>query len=967
MTPRRRPGRGGRPPRPVGAVWYGPFSRFGDWYHGRRDGRTPLPDPAMVERSTPTRAYLAERTRDAYEHEHLWYERDRARTSEELAATIARIRQARERVEAVRSGQQRELEAADTGDLEPRAGEWATDRRVVRSRRRTERARRARQAEAEVAAVTAEAAALETHRARLEDDLARRATVARARVTRLYEHCAQRLSVYRRALLRHHPEPGWASVVIDAVPPPVPDWLPAEPAPRRPVRKAAARPRQASAGPAGPGDVLITDLTELPNATLIFGSEAVGPGLLPDPAVPGRFFVLEWRGEAGYVLRVLEDADTGPYVAGRAVTSPVLPLRPGATIGLPGTRIRLLPSGRVERITDEGRLVVGGLTHIRQDNDKSKGAPSLTDVSFAQPGRTVTAVIGPSGAGKTTLFTAILGELGTLPDRGSIVFDGRPILGRTDEIRHLMGYVPQSEHLHAVLTVQEALAFADRLRHRSRFARAARDARIDDVCELLHLEDKKQERVQKLSGGEKKRLSIALELIKRPRLLMLDEPTSGLDTGLDAEVMGILAQIAADGCTVAVTTHAVEHLDQADNVLAVGPGGRVVYFGPPGGIFASLGFAEGDYTALLNWLRSGDLSAAANAYRDSPASKAAFEEAMAVTGRRSGSPVQEGEGAEEEDGAQSGGRRTAGRRTVRIAGGRPRGLAAETGVLVARQAVLLVARARVDKKARRIDKAKVRMQLVAPLILAVAGAALAVLAAGGDGLRKAAGGGGSPTAALSFLVTVCVLTGQALTYSDVVTEAGVIRRECRTGCRPVCVILAKWLVFSVVAIVQAVVVTVVFVAFCGAPQFSVAAGGAGDLFAGLAATSVAAVSVGLLVSAGAARLEQAVGLATGAVIVQVALNGVTIGLSSVADWFSYLVPSRWGMGALASSTDLRTLVAPPSAVAGAPAPAGPRPDRLWTHSLSWWLADLTVLGLFSALCVTLAVVALKARLRKAER
>jgi hypothetical protein len=138
---------------------------------------------------------------------------------------------------------------------------------------------------------------------------------------------------------------------------------------------------------------------------------------------------------------------------------------------------------------------------------------------------------------------------------------------------------------------------------------------------------------------------------------------------------------------------------------------------------------------------------------------------------------------------------------------------------------------------------------------------------------------------------------------------------------------------------------------------------------------VSAVSLGLLISARAERLEQAVGLATGAAIAQVALNGVTINLSGVLRWTSYVIPSRWGMGALASSTNLPELtVRPATGPATGPQP-GPRvrplttlgTDALWQHSLDRWLVDLGALCVFSVLCAVLATVALRSRLRGSAR
>jgi hypothetical protein len=326
------------------------------------------------------------------------------------------------------------------------------------------------------------------------------------------------------------------------------------------------------------------------------------------------------------------------------------------------------------------------------------------------------------------------------------------------------------------------------------------------VCEQLHLDKLMKKRIRKLSGGERKRLSIALEVVKRPRLLMLDEPTSGLDIGLDHEVMEILRNIAEAGCTVALTTHAVEHLGEADDLLVIAPEGRAVYYGPPRNALAALGFAADDFTSLMTWLRDKDVAQAAADYLDSPGAKSAREEAAAATAEH---------GSSHEAAAPQGGKQRPDRpRTARAIRG---SVWSELNVLVHRQIALLAARAASDADAKTSMRLRATVQPFAPLVLAVAGALLAVQASGSRGLRTVPGSG-SPTAALSLLVTVCALTGQALTYSDVVSEVGVIRRECRTGVRPGCVIAAKWLVYSCVSIVQSAVVTAIFLYFRHAPR-----------------------------------------------------------------------------------------------------------------------------------------------------
>ena len=105
----------------------------------------------------------------------------------------------------------------------------------------------------------------------------------------------------------------------------------------------------------------------------------------------------------------------------------------------------------------------------------------------------------------------------------------------------------------------------------------------------LELTERANLRIDRLSGGQRKRASIGLELLTSPRVLLLDEPTSGLDPGLDAHVMETLRALADDGQTVIVVTHSVDNLDFCDNVVLMASGGKLIYSGPVSSIFKQLG------------------------------------------------------------------------------------------------------------------------------------------------------------------------------------------------------------------------------------------------------------------------------------------------------------------------------------------------------------------------------------------
>jgi ABC-type multidrug transport system ATPase subunit len=159
-------------------------------------------------------------------------------------------------------------------------------------------------------------------------------------------------------------------------------------------------------------------------------------------------------------------------------------------------------------------------------------------------------------------------------------------------LRQKIGLVPQADIIHTQLTVEEALRFGAQLRLPSDSTSQEIDQRVDEVIAQLALQERRQLRVSQLSGGQKKRVSIGLELLTKPEVLVLDEPTSGLDPGLDAHVMELLRQLADQGQTVVVVTHAVENLGVCDNLVVLATGGHLVHFGSPETVFASTGVSQ---------------------------------------------------------------------------------------------------------------------------------------------------------------------------------------------------------------------------------------------------------------------------------------------------------------------------------------------------------------------------------------
>lgn len=266
----------------------------------------------------------------------------------------------------------------------------------------------------------------------------------------------------------------------------------------------------------------------------------------------------------------------GTYVNGQPLSkSGSALIGPNDIVGVGHSTFRLV-GDRLEEFVDTGEVSFSA-RHLTVTVDGGKDI--LKDVSFGVPEKSLIAVIGPSGSGKSTLLKALTGYRPA--NRGDVLYDNRNLYKQFAELRQRIGLVPQDDILHKELTVTRALRYAAKLRFPADTTEAERTARIHEVLAELKLDIHKDKKITSLSGGQRKRVSVALELLTKPSLIFLDEPTSGLDPGMDRDVMQLLRGLADDGRTVLVVTHSVAELAICDKLLVMAPGGSVAYFGPP--------------------------------------------------------------------------------------------------------------------------------------------------------------------------------------------------------------------------------------------------------------------------------------------------------------------------------------------------------------------------------------------------
>ena len=219
-------------------------------------------------------------------------------------------------------------------------------------------------------------------------------------------------------------------------------------------------------------------------------------------------------------------------------------------------------------------------------HDGGKDKVLLDGITFPLAERSMMAVIGPAGAGKSTLLNALTGKRPATT--GSVFYDYRDLYDNYDELRQRIGLVPQESVTHDQLTAKTALGYQAELRFPPDTGEQERNQRVGEVLDELSMTRHAETRIDRLSGGQKKRVNIGMELLTKPTLLFLDEPTSPLDPHLKRDMFTQMRKMAdktaAQGQSVIVITHDVESklIDQCDRLIVLQPGGKMAYFGPPG-------------------------------------------------------------------------------------------------------------------------------------------------------------------------------------------------------------------------------------------------------------------------------------------------------------------------------------------------------------------------------------------------
>lgn len=640
----------------------------------------------------------------------------------------------------------------------------------------------------------------------------------------------------------------------------------------------------------------------IPSGGLNIGRTSDNEIVVNDPLASRRHARLV-KGPEGLVIEDVGSAN-GTFVNGRREQRVALRERDIVTIG------------NIDFLVQEGALVVRQKPVAEQGLDVhgvgftvEGNKQLLVDVNMQAGRGTLTALIGPSGAGKSTLSKLIAGA--THPSAGAVTFEGRNLHAEYEAMRSRIGMVPQDDVLHRQLTVRQALGYAAELRLPPDTSKADRRAVIDGVLEELSLTEHADTRVDKLSGGQRKRASVALELLTGPALLLLDEPTSGLDPALDRQVMTMLRELADAGRTVIVVTHSVACLDMCDQVLLLAPGGKTAYFGHPGAVGAFLGTS--DWAEIFARVAADPDRAFAN-YR--------AKQAAVPPPPPPAPPGDQGKPPKSSARKQFS---TLSRRQFRL-------ILADRGYLIFLVLLPFVLGG---------------LSLVVPGTNGLAIGPLSQVSDGKGSIMFVPDGGRESEQLLVVLILGACFMGSTLTVRDLVAERAIFLRERAVGLRPWSYLMAKVAIFGFAALLQsAVMVAIVLIGKKQPGHGTVIPSGNVELYVDIAATAIACVLIGLALSSVARSNEQVMPLLVVVIMVQLVMAGGVIPVTNrvVLQQIAWLFPSRWGFAAGSSTVDMPALN---------PLDSSAATDTLWKHTSHVWWLDI---GMLAVLTLVLMIV-----------
>lgn len=311
----------------------------------------------------------------------------------------------------------------------------------------------------------------------------------------------------------------------------------------------------------------------LNNITASIGRNKDNQIVLKHPGVSARHCFIKKQG-MNYVLHD-QKSTNGVMVNGRTVLSPII-LQDKDLIQI--LDLQLIFSNQCIYYMDVAEGISLRIQNINKCVGSRRKKQILTNVSCEIKANEFVAIIGGSGAGKTTLMNAISGFDSKFT--GNIFCNGINLIEQFQNLKNIIGFVPQQDIIYENLTLRRMLYYTAKMKMPKDTLQAEISQRIDEVLSMVELKEHQHTYIRKLSGGQKKRASIAVELLADPKLFFLDEPTSGLDPGTEKNLMLTLRSLAkGQNKTIVMVTHTTANLHLCDKIIFMGAGGRLCFCG----------------------------------------------------------------------------------------------------------------------------------------------------------------------------------------------------------------------------------------------------------------------------------------------------------------------------------------------------------------------------------------------------
>ena len=494
---------------------------------------------------------------------------------------------------------------------------------------------------------------------------------------------------------------------------------------------------------------------------------------------------------------------------------------------------------------------------LNKDVPAKGGKKTILDkVSLSIQPNEFVAIIGGSGAGKTTLMTAMSGFDSKVT--GQVYCNGTNLRENFQTLKNIIGFVPQQDIIYENITLKKMLYYTAKMKMPQDTSNAEIDERIEEVLGMVELSEHKDTYIRRLSGGQKKRASIAVELLANPGLFFLDEPTSGLDPGTEEHLMRTLSKLSKEQeKTIVMVTHTINNLDLCDKVIIMGYGGRLCYCGSPAGI--------------KDFFRTDDL---VKVYDIITADPKGWETKFRMSGIN---PVNA-------HASQEGGEPIKPRKVNGFA---------QLGILTRRYTTLIMN-----------DMQRLALIFGQPLIIGL----LLTLVAGTGIYEKF-----TETQSILFtLMSGGIWMGLLNTIQEVNKERVILKREYMGNLKLPIYMLSKYIVQGVISLIQAVILVVTFVLVKGTPSCKgvIISNATVEMIVLIFLTIYASAGMGLLLSSITKSADRAMAIAPFVLIIQLIFSGILFELTGATDKISYVTFSRWAMESIGSTCNLNELEPP---------------------------------------------------------